>query len=134
MKQPANDNKPENVLGKDLKPCCLDPITGFYRDGFCRTDVNDFGVHTICVIVSDEFLEFSQKQGNDLITPNLEFDFPGLKEGDKWCLCISRWVEALKHEVAPPVVLESSHKRCLEYVPLNVLKEYQYKNNAKKNN
>lgn len=134
MKSHANDNKPCNVLGEDLSPCCLEPMTGFYRDGFCRTDSNDYGVHTICVVVTNEFLEFSKKQGNDLITSNYHHNFPGLKEGDKWCLCISRWVEALKNGVAPLVILESSHKRCLEYVPLSVLKEYQYKNDAKKNN
>ena len=120
----ANENKAKNVLGGELESCCHDPKTGFFRDGYCNSDHTDFAKHIICVIVTDEFLQFSKKQGNDLITAIPEFNFPGLKEGDKWCLCITRWVEALENNCAPKVILESSHNKCLEYVSLDKLKEY----------
>ncbi len=111
-----------NVLGTPLQPCCHDPKTGFYRDGFCRTGEDDPGSHSVCAIVTEEFLAFSVKQGNDLVTPRLEFGFPGLKPGDKWCLCASRFKEALDAGVAPMVVLESTHERALEEVSLMELR------------
>ena len=113
--------KPKNVLGGELKSCCTDPVTGFYRDGFCQTGANDTGSHVICAIVTDEFLEFSREKGNDLITPRLEFNFPGLKNGDKWCLCALRWREALEENVAPAVVLEACHEKSLDFVSLDDL-------------
>jgi len=123
----ANDNEAKNVLGTKLELCCFEPKTGFYRDGFCNTDHNDRGRHIICAIMTDEFLEFSKKMGNDLITPVPEYNFVGLKAGDKWCLCILRWIEALKNKVAPKVVprvvLESCHQKCLEYVSIEELKD-----------
>ena len=116
--------KPKNVLGGELKCCCKKPLTGFYRDGFCRTGVDDTGRHTVCVEVTDEFLEFSMAVGNDLSTPRPEFNFPGLQDGDKWCLCVLRWKEALEAGVAPNVVLEATHEHSLQYVSLEDLREY----------
>lgn len=113
-----------NVLGGTLRPCCMDPITGFYRDGYCRTGPEDVGLHTVCVRVTDEFLEFSMSRGNDLTTPFPAYDFPGLKHGDRWCLCVERWVEALEAGVAPPVVLEACHISALEFVDLEHLKAH----------
>ena len=112
----------KNVLGSDLEPCCFNPLTGFYRDGFCRTGGNDYGVHTVCAEMTAEFLEFSRAAGNDLITPVPQYEFPGLKPGDRWCLCVERWTEALKAGVAPRVVLESSHMSSLEFASLDDLK------------
>lgn len=121
----GNGHKPKskNVLGDELASCCTDPLTGFYRDGFCQTGANDVGSHVICAIVTDEFLEFSRDRGNDLITPHPEFNFPGLKNGDKWCLCASRWREALEENVAPPVVLEACHENALNFVSLDDLRK-----------
>jgi len=115
---------PSNVLGTPLKGCCNDPMTGFYRDGYCRTGPDDKGLHTVCAVMTEEFLHFSRSRGNDLSTPVPEFDFPGLQSGDKWCLCISRWAEALKAGKAPPVVLESCHIHALEFVSLEALKAH----------
>ena len=116
----------KNVLGGTLAMCCNDPVTGFYRNGFCQTDRADIGTHIICAYVTDEFLTFSQKRGNDLITPRPEYNFPGLKPGDKWCLCASRWTEALEAGVAPPVVLDATHEKMREYVEIEVLKKYAF--------
>lgn len=91
-------------------------MTGFYRDGYCRTGPGDYGVHTVCVVITDEFLNFSKAMGNDLTTPRPEMDFPGLKPGDRWCLCVQRWQEALEAGMAPHVVLEASHMSALEFV------------------
>lgn len=113
-----------NVLGTPLQPCCFEPRTGFYRDGFCHTDKYDTGKHIVCAIMTDEFLLFSKQAGNDLTTPVSQFDFPGLKAGNKWCLCVLRWKEALENNTAPKVILESCHESCLEYVSLNDLKKY----------
>lgn len=123
----TNQNAPKakNVLGKDLQPCCFEPRTGWYRDGFCNTDASDNGVHVVCVVVTDEFLKFSAKRGNDLSTPMPTYNFPGLKPGDKWCLCVSRWKEALDAGVAPDVVLESTHQKTLETVRFEDLLEYK---------
>jgi hypothetical protein len=114
----------KNVLGGKLEMCCSDPMTGFYRDGFCYTGGQDLGVHVICAQVTPAFLEYTKAQGNDLSTPVPAFGFPGLKSGDRWCLCASRWQEALDAGVAPPVVLESTHARALEVVDLNQLQQY----------
>ncbi|MBR8829907.1 MAG: hypothetical protein N5P05_000552 [Chroococcopsis gigantea SAG 12.99] len=114
----------KNVLGEDLKSCCTDPVTGFYRDGYCHTGAYDTGSHVICARMTQEFLEFSRARGNDLITPQPMYGFPGLKPGDCWCLCASRWEEALKAGVAPPVFLDSTHARALEYVTLAELERY----------
>lgn len=113
-----------NILGTPLKSCCTDPLTGYFRDGYCRTGSGDHGLHTVCAKVTKEFLTFSKQRGNDLSTPRPEFDFPGLKPGDLWCLCVTRWTEALDANLAPPVVLEACHLSVLEYVDLEVLKEH----------
>ncbi len=117
--------KPKNVLGGELKCCCMKPLTGFYRDGFCKTGADDRGSHTICVRVTDEFLAFSKSRGNDLSTPRPEFQFPGLKDGDKWCLVAMRWQEALEAGAAPEVILEATHEAALQYVSLEDLRKYQ---------
>ena len=107
-----------NVLGSALVPCSYDPLTGFYRDGCCKTDEHDAGSHVICAKVTQEFLDFSVSAGNDLSTPRPEYRFAGLKAGDRWCLCARRWQEAFQAGVAPPVVLESTHERALDFVTL----------------
>ncbi len=112
-----------NVLGSPLKPCCFKPKTGVYRDGYCHTDSMDIGTHVVCAQVTEKFLRFSLMQGNDLLTPVPHWDFPGLKEGDMWCLCVSRWKEAEKNGVAPKVLLESMHEKALQFVTLQELKE-----------
>jgi len=113
-----------NVLGGPLECCCTDPLTGFYRDGYCRTGAEDRGLHTVCAVVSDSFLLFSKARGNDLSTPRPEYEFPGLKAGDKWCLCVERWKEALEAGCAPQVVLEACHVSALEFVDLADLKAH----------
>jgi hypothetical protein len=117
--------KPKNVLGTELKCCCLKPLTGFYRDGYCKTGAEDRGSHTICVRVTDEFLAFSKSRGNDLSTPRPEFQFPGLVDGDKWCLVAMRWQEALEAGAAPDVILEATHEAALQFVSLEDLRKYQ---------
>ena len=114
----------KNVLGGDLQVCSLAPRTGFFRDGCCRTGRDDVGLHIVCSEVTDEFLEFSKSRGNDLSTPIPEYAFPGLKSGDRWCLCVQRWQEAHEAGVAPAVVLEATHISTLEFVELDVLREY----------
>ena len=113
-----------NVYGNVLESCCDSPKTGFFRNGKCDSSSSDVGIHTVCILVTDVFLNFSKKVGNDLSSPNLEFDFPGLKAGDRWCLCALRWKEALDNEVAPPVFLESTHIKTLEVVEFNLLQQY----------
>lgn len=113
-----------NVFGEPLIPCSFDPLTGFFRDGCCKTNEEDVGSHLVCAIVTDAFLQFSLQKGNDLITPRPEYQFPGLLAGDQWCLCINRWVEALNANCAPYIKLESTHIKALETVPINILKEY----------
>ncbi len=110
-----------NVLGTALVPCSYDPLTGYFRDGCCNTDEHDRGSHVICAKVSQEFLDFSLQQGNDLITPRPEYRFQGLKAGDRWCLCALRWKQAFEAGVAPKVILESTHINALEYVTLEEL-------------
>ena len=116
-----------NVLGGELEPCSNDPVTGFYRNGCCETGPHDLGLHTVCVVVTAEFLAFSRRMGNDLSTPQPHSAFPGLKPGDRWCLCAGRWKEALDAGAAPDVVLESTHEETLAVVPLGVLKDYAVK-------
>jgi uncharacterized protein len=122
--QRDSDNIPRNVLGGPLQTCSDSPPTGFYRDGCCNTGDDDLGAHVVCVKVTKEFLEFSCERGNDLSTPQPEFGFPGLKPGDKWCLCAARWVEALRAGAAPRLVLTATHEAMLEYAPLAELKKY----------
>lgn len=114
-------NEALNVLGTSLAPCSYDPLTGFYRDGCCNTDDHDRGSHVICAKVTQNFLEYSLKQGNDLITPRPEYRFAGLKVGDRWCLCALRWKEAFDAGVAPSVVLECTHSKALDFVTLEQL-------------
>ena len=116
----------KNVLGTDLQLCCTSPMTGFYRDGFCSTGGQDVGMHVVCAQVTAEFLQFTKSQGNDLSTPMPQYNFPGLRPGDRWCLCAARWQEALEAGVAPPVVLESTHARALEVCSLADLKKYAF--------
>lgn len=113
-----------NVLGKPLKSCCTDPETGYFRDGFCRTADEDRGTHVICAIVTEEFLQFSASKGNDLMTPIPHWSFPGLKPGDKWCLCVSRWLEAVEAGKAPKIILEACHQKALKYTSLALLRRY----------
>ena len=105
-----------NVLGQPLVPCSFEPVTGFYRDGCCHTGPGDRGLHTVCTVMSADFLRFSRAAGNDLSTPVPEYGFPGLQPGDRWCLCVTRWVEALEAGCAPQVVLAATHISALEYV------------------
>lgn len=114
----------KNIFGHPLQPCSHDPGTGFFRDGFCRTCQNDIGNHTVCAEMTDEFLEFSLSRGNDLITPRPEARFPGLKPGDRWCICALRWLEAYKHNKAPPVRLQATNEKTLESIELALLKRY----------
>ncbi len=113
-----------NVLGGKLNPCCKFPMTGFYRDGSCNTGPDDAGMHTVCIRVTDAFLAFSKRAGNDLSTPMPEYDFPGLIAGDQWCLCALRWQEAFEHDAAPNVVLSSTHIATLEVVKIADLKKH----------
>ena len=113
-----------NVLGEPLQSCSNEPLTGFYRDGCCRTGPGDLGSHTICAVVSDEFLEYQQSIGNDLSTPVPEYEFPGLEPGDRWCVTAHNWLRAHEDGVAAFVVLASTHERALEVVPLEVLERY----------
>ena len=112
---------PTNVLGTELRCCCRDPMTGFYRDGYCRTGPEDLGSHTVCAVMTQEFLDFSKLAGNDLSTPRPEWGFAGLEPGDRWCVCASRWLEAYRAGVAAPVVLGATHERALEVVPIDAL-------------
>lgn len=119
----------KNVLGEKLQPCCTSPMTGFLRNGMCDTGPQDFGVHVVCAEVTEEFLTYTKSMGNDLSTPVPMYDFPGLKPGDKWCLCASRWKEAMDDGVAPKVVLSATHETALEYVSLDELKQHAVDNN-----
>ena len=114
----------KNIFNEDIEECCINPITGFYRDGFCNTDQLDFGTHTVCTLITNDFLEFSKSMGNDLSTPRPEFDFPGLKEGDKWCVCANRWQEAYENGKAPMVYLRKSHQKSASIIDIEILKKY----------
>lgn len=120
----TTSQKAKNVLGGPLISCCIDPVTGYFRDGFCHTGPSDLGTHVVCAIVTEEFLQYSKSKGNDLITPAPHYNFLGLKKGDGWCLCISRWLEAERAGVAPPIKLEATHEKALEYCELSLLKRY----------
>lgn len=113
-----------NVFGEILQPCSHDPLTGFFRDGCCNTNAQDVGSHTVCIEVSREFLEYSRFKGNDLSTPLPEFGFPGLKPGDRWCLCASRWLQAYEENMAPKVFLTRTHIKATDIVPIELLRQY----------
>lgn len=113
-----------NVFGEALIPCSTAPITGFFRDGFCNTCSEDAGSHTVCAQMTEEFLAFSKYLGNDLSTPRPDWGFPGLKPGDGWCLCAGRWLEAFENDAAPKIFLQRTHRKALEIVPLDLLKQY----------
>lgn len=115
----------KNVLGAPLEQCCTEPMTGFYRDGYCRTGEADTGSHVVAAVVTQEFLDFTRSRGNDLQTPRPMYDFPGLKPGDGWCLCALRWREAHEAGVAPPVMLEATHEKALRFIPLETLRTYR---------
>ena len=117
-------NPSVNVLGKELQECSKDPLTGWYRDGCCNTDSNDRGMHVVCSIVTEKFLEFAKSKGNDLITPAPHFNFPGLKPGDRWCICARTWLDAANNGVACPVNLEATHEEALQIIPLELLEMY----------
>jgi uncharacterized protein (DUF2237 family) len=117
-------DEPLNVFGETLLPCSEDPLTGFLRDGCCNTNDQDVGSHTVCVLVTEEFLQYSRFAGNDLSTPMPEYGFPGLKPGDRWCLCAPRWLQAHQQKMAPKVFLTRTHQRALDTVPLAVLRQY----------
>jgi uncharacterized protein (DUF2237 family) len=118
------DEGARNVLGGELAPCSNAPVTGFFRNGCCETGPDDTGLHTVCAVMSAEFLAFSRAAGNDLSTPQPQYGFPGLKPGDRWCLCAPRWKEALDAGMAPQLVLEATHEETLAIVTLGVLKDY----------
>ncbi len=113
-----------NVFGEPLEPCSLEPLTGFYRTGCCESGVDDLGRHMVCMLLTADFLTFSKEHGNDLSTPAPEYGFDGLKPGDRWCLCVDRWIEALQAGRAPWVVLRATHQDVLESIPLNLLMQY----------
>jgi len=117
-------SRARNVLQTELQSCSTDPVTGFFRDGCCNTGPEDLGLHLVCIVATDEFLEFSRKVGNDLSTPVPEYQFPGLREGDRWCLCVQRWKEALDAGCAPQVVLEATHMSSVEFVDLEDLQAH----------
>ena len=114
----------KNVFGEELETCSTNPMSGFFRDGCCCAGAEDLGMHVVCAEVTEEFLEFSKATGNDLSTPNPDFDFPGLKPGDRWCVCAFRWKEAMDNGVAPPVVLTSTNESVLELIPIEGLKRH----------
>ena len=116
--------KSVNVYGKELISCCQNPKTGFFRNGSCDTCTEDIGMHTVCVLLTKEFLEFSKKAGNDLSTPRPEFNFPGLKPGDRWCLCAMRWKEAKEQNIAPPLFLEATQQETLKIISLTELQQF----------
>ena len=113
-----------NVYGKELETCCDNPKTGFFRNGMCDTCKEDFGVHTVCILATEDFLVVSKAVGNDLSTPRREFNFPGVKPGNRWCLCAMRWKEAYEQGKAPPVFLESTHEATLKLVDFNILQQF----------
>jgi uncharacterized protein (DUF2237 family) len=115
-----------NVLGGELELCSVDPVTGYFRDGYCRTEGSDLGFHVVCAVMTDEFLEFSVAAGNDLVTPQPQWMFPGLVAGDRWCVVAARWQEALEAGVAPPVVLEATHASALEFVAMADLEAHAF--------
>jgi hypothetical protein len=123
----------KNVFGEPLISCSEKPLTGFYRDGCCETGPEDSGVHTVCAVMTKDFLEFSKARGNDLSTPRPQYNFEGLKPGDRWCLCASRWAEAFRANCAPMVVLEATHEKTLEFVTLSELVKFGVKDVSENN-
>jgi len=116
----------KNVFGESLISCSTKPLTGYFRDGQCSTDESDFGVHAVCAVLSDEFLAYSKAQGNDLSTPMPQYNFPGLKAGDRWCVCADRWLDAFKANCAPLLVLEACHEKLLEFIELQDLVHFAH--------
>ena len=117
-------DKAKNILGGELQACCMNPMTGFFRDGYCHTHQRDQGTHLVCAIVTQEFLDFTQSRGNDLRTPRPEYQFPGLKAGDGWCLCALRWKEAFDAGIAPPIKPEATHERVLDLIDKAILEQH----------
>jgi len=113
-----------NIFDEPIEECCSNPITGFFRDGFCHTDEIDRGLHIVCSLINDEFLDFSKSRGNDLSTPRPEFNFPGLKAGDSWCVCAERWKEAYEHGFAPKIFLKKTNKKTTSIIDIKILKEF----------
>ena len=113
-----------NIFNEPLEACSFDPVTGFFRSGCCETSEQDTGSHTVCAIMTEEFLKFSKSKGNDLSTPVPAFDFPGLNSGDRWCLCAARWLEAYEAGSAPSIIARATHRRALEIIPMEVMKEF----------
>lgn len=122
----AAEDTDRNVYGTELRPCSTDPETGFLRDGNCRHLRRDPGRHEVCAVLTEEFLQFSKARGNDLVTPRPEMEFPGLESGDRWCLCLPRWIEAREEGYAPPIVLEATHERVLDEIDPETLREYEH--------
>ena len=120
----SNNEDQKNVLGEKLEPCSIDPVTGWFRDGCCNTDDLDHGVHTVCARVTTKFLEWAKIEGNDLITPHPEFDFPGLKEGDNWCVCATWYKKSIDEGTACPIYLKKTNEKTLELISLEKLKKY----------
>lgn len=116
---------PKNVLGSNLESCCTNPMTGFLRDGYCRTVTQDQGTHVVCAVMTQEFLDYTKERGNDLTTPKPEWSFPGLKPDDRWCLCILRWLEAVEAGVAPKIILKSTDDSALKHTSLELLRSYK---------
>lgn len=121
--------KTKNILGTELQLCCTDPMTGFFRDGYCYTSSMDQGTHVVCAVMTEEFLEFTRSRGNDLSTPRPEYQFPGLKAGDSWCLCALRWKEAYEAGIAPPVKPEATHEKALELLDAAALRKHYFMSN-----
>ncbi|GAB2485978.1 DUF2237 family protein [Algoriphagus taiwanensis] len=117
----------KNIFGEELEVCCTNPLTGFYRDGSCKTGPQDLGTHTVCAVITQEFLDYTLSRGNDLITPRPEYLFPGQIAGDRWCLCALRWLEAYQAGKAPLVILEATHEKTLEVIPMDVLVSFAYR-------
>ena len=113
-----------NIFNEPLEACSFDPVTGFFRSGCCETSEQDTGSHTVCAIMTEEFLKFSKSKGNDLSTPVPAFDFPGLNSGDRWCLCAARWLEAYEAGSAPSIIARATHRRALEIIPMEAMKEF----------
>ena len=120
----ADENLQKNVLGEKLESCSSDPVTGWFRDGCCNTNEDDFGVHTVCAKVTEEFLQWSKSAGNDLITPHLEVDFPGLKDGDCWCVCAATFAQSIDAGTACKIFLKKTNQKTLEIIPLQKLKKF----------
>ena len=127
MEEALKDNKFKNVFGDPLQSCSCRPLTGWYRDGSCKTDPSDYGQHTICCVMTEAFLRYSKAEGNDLSTPMAQYNFPGLKAGDHWCLCAPRWKEAYDDGMAPLVILEATEVSTLKVVDLEILQQFDYR-------